>query len=76
MKSCLKSFPSLINQIPSADAMDPATSSASIEECVTRLCFLEAQEIGALLNMKTKPVVDLRSIVSPAKSASVNPAKL
>ena len=32
VKSCLKSFLSLINQIPSANAMDPATNSISIEE--------------------------------------------
>ena len=76
VKSCLKSLPSLINQTPSADAMDPATSSASIEEGVTRLCFFEAQEIGAPLNVKTQPVVDLRSFASPVKSTSVNPARL
>ena len=75
-KSCLKSFPSLINQIPSADAIDPATNLASIEERITRLCFFEAQETGAPLNVKTQPVVDLRSFTSPAKSASVNPARL
>ena len=76
VKLCLKSLLSLINQTPSADAMDPATSSASIEERVMRLCFFEAQEIGALLNVKTQPVVDLWSFASLAKSASVNLARL
>ena len=75
MKSCLKSFPSLMSHIPSADAIDPATNSASIEERVMSPCFSEAQDIGEPLNVKTQPVVDFLSFVSLAKSVSVKPAK-
>ena len=57
--------------MPSTEAMDPATNSASIEDRMTRLCFLDTQDIGALLNIKTQPLVDLRLFMSPAKSESV-----
>ena len=71
MKSCLKSFPRRMSQIPSADAIDPATNSDSMDEWATSPCFFDAQEIGPPLNRKIHPVVDFQSFMSPAKSASV-----
>ena len=71
-----KIFLSLISQMPSAEARDPATSSTSINDLVTRPCFFEAHEIGDPLKVKIHPVVDFLSLTSPAKSVSVNPARL
>ena len=73
---CMKSAPSLINHIPSVDANDPAISSDSIEDLAMQVCFFEAHESGELLNVKIQPVVDMQWLTSPAKSASVNPARL
>ena len=42
----LKSFLSLSSQIPSTEAKEPATSSASIVDRVTMFCFFDDQEIG------------------------------
>jgi hypothetical protein len=42
VKSCLKSFPSLISHIPSADANEPATTSDSIVDLLTQPCFFDA----------------------------------
>ena len=58
VKSCLKSFLSLISHMPSAEAIDPAMSSASIDEHVTSPCFFNAQEIGAPLKVKIHLLVD------------------
>ena len=76
VKLCQKYFPSLINQMCSAEAEDPATSSASIDDLITRPCFFEAHEMGDPLKVKIHSVVDFLSLTSPAKSTSVNPAKL
>ena len=51
---------SLINQWPSGDAMDPVTSSASMEDQVTSPLFFYAHEIRVPLNVNTHPVVDLQ----------------
>ena len=76
VKLCLKSWPRRISQMPSAVANNPATSLDSIVDLLTVLCFFEAQEIGAPLNVKSHPVVDFLSSRSPAKSASMYPARL
>ena len=55
-----------MSHIPSADAMEPATNSASIEDRVTRFCFFDAHDIGEPLKVKTHPVVDFLSFISPA----------
>ena len=65
-----------MSQIPSVVANDPATNSDSIEERLTCDCFFEAQDIGDPLKLNSHPVVDFLSEVSPAKSASVYPARL
>jgi hypothetical protein len=76
VKTRRKSFPSLINHIPSAVANDPAINSDSIEDLDTLVCFFDAQESGESLYVNIQPVVDFRLFTSLAKSASVNPARL
>ena len=75
MKLCLKSLPRHISHIPSMEVNEPAMSSDSIEDLVTSLCFFNAHETGELLNLYTHPDVDCLSLESPAKSASVKPAR-
>ena len=75
-KLCLRSFLRQISNIPSPEAINPTTSSASIDDWVTSPCFFNAQDTGAPLTMKTHPVVDFQSLMFPAKSASMNPARL
>ena len=38
-----------MSQIPLAEAIEPETNSASMEDWVIRPCFLDAQEMGAPL---------------------------
>ena len=75
VKLCLKSLPRCISHIPSMEANNPATSSDSIEALVMSPCFFDAHEIGELLNRYIHPDVDLLSLESPAKSASVKPVR-
>ena len=75
-KSCLKSRSKCMSQMPSAEAIEPAISLDSMEDPVTRPCFLDAQEMGEPLNVKVHLVVDFLLFMSPTKSASVKPARL
>ena len=71
VKLCLKSLPRHISHIPSTEVNDLATSSDSIEDLVMSPCFFDAHETGELLNRYIHPDVDLLSLTSLAKSASV-----
>ena len=57
----------------SCTAKDKAVYSASAVDRVTIGCFLLRQLTAAPLLIKTSPDVDLRSFMSPAKSASEKP---
>ena len=50
-------------------AFEPAINSASQEDSAMEVCFLEPQEIAALLSMETKPEVECLT----AQSESVMP---
>ena len=76
LKTCLKSLPSQMSQIPSVVANDPATNSDSIKERLMCDCFFEAHDIGDLLKLKSHPVVDFLSVMLPVKSTSVYLARL
>ena len=71
MKLCLKSLAKRSSHAPSTDANDPATSSDSMDDLVTRPCFFNAHEIGGPQKMNIHPDVDFLLFESPAKSASV-----
>ena len=58
LKSRWKSLPNLSSQVPSAEAKEPAMSSASIVDRVTMCCFFEFQEMGALLCVNNQLDVD------------------
>ena len=51
-----------MSHMPSADAMDPATSSASIDDLVMSPSFFDAHEMGDPLNVKIHLVVDFLSL--------------
>ena len=55
-----------MSHIPSADVIDPATSSASMDDQVTSPCFLDAQDMSDTLNVKIQPVIDVLSFTSLA----------
>ena len=59
----------LINNT-SDTASDKATYPANVQHFVTALCLWVFQTITFPNNLITKPVVDFRSILSPAKSES------
>ena len=58
------------NQISSAVVAASALYSASVLERATTVCFLLLQEIRESPRRKQYPVVDRRSVGSPAQSAS------
>jgi len=74
--SCPKSFSSRLIHTPSLMASDNATYSASVGDYVTKVCFLLLHMIGDPRYLKTNPVLDFLSDVSPAQSASANPMSL
>ena len=67
------------DRIGSASVLIPASrdiSSASVEEWETAVCFLLIHVIGTKVfgptNIRYAPVVDLESLIEPAKSASAH----
>ena len=66
-----KSFSRRLSHITAEVSSTTALYSASVLDSVTVDCFLLLHEIAALLRWNMNPDVDLRSIASPAQSASV-----
>ncbi|EGZ25053.1 hypothetical protein PHYSODRAFT_479395 [Phytophthora sojae] len=58
----------------SRQTCDSAVNSASIVESATPPCFLHTHRIGIPSSSTTPPVTLLRSVLSAAKSASLNPS--
>lgn len=60
----------LVIHLISATVLATARYFASIEDHEIAFCFLEDHEIGELPKYTTHPVVEVRSVGSPAQSES------